>query len=180
MIAIVEDFILEKDKNTISEFIGFAKLTDLVYEKKNREYVLPSKILLENENKDLYSISSKYVEEADKKIKQCLGVEVLPEKHFQITVFSKGESLNPHYDAMPAEFYKNKTPNGHPSRDISTVIYLNNNYSGGFLKFPFLNISIKPSFGSLIIFPSSEKYTHLVEEVTDGSRYIIPQFWCAK
>jgi predicted 2-oxoglutarate/Fe(II)-dependent dioxygenase YbiX len=181
MLVIIDDFIAGEDKRLLSELVASAKLTDLNHDKQNHKYSVPSKIIGEHsENENLYKLLSNYTENVGVMIEKCMGIAVLPEKDFSITVYSKGEMLHPHHDGMDDDFFKHKTPNGNQSRDVSSIIYLSDDYSGGLLKFPLLNVAIKPTTGCLIIFPSSQKYTHLVEEITDGLRHIVPQFWCKK
>ena len=180
MIAICNNFINDGDVKELSLLIGNAQLTDLDHSENNHKYGTPSKILDENINPDIFKIISKYVNSIHSEVESRFLTKVYDEPNYSVTVYSEGELLNPHFDAMPDDHFKNKTPNGHESRDISSVLYLNDDYLGGLLRFPHLNLSIKPPAGCLIIFPSSEKYTHLVEKVEKGYRYIVPQFWCVK
>lgn len=63
----------------------------------------------------------------------------------------------------------------HPDylRRISTVYYMNDNYSGGEISFPRFGISYKPKANQLLIFPSNYVYNHSVSPVTDGTRYAV-------
>ncbi len=58
-------------------------------------------------------------------------------------------------------------------RDISLVIYLNDDYEGGEIVFPKQAISIKPRKGLLVAFPSSHHFLHGVNPVVKGDRYAI-------
>ena len=58
-------------------------------------------------------------------------------------------------------------------RRVSTVYYPNDDYEGGELYFPRLDINIKPKADQLIIFPSSYVYDHKILPVISGTRYII-------
>lgn len=58
-------------------------------------------------------------------------------------------------------------------RRISTVYYINDNYSGGEILFPRFNLKYKPKANELIIFPSSYVYNHSVLPVTEGTRYAV-------
>jgi predicted 2-oxoglutarate/Fe(II)-dependent dioxygenase YbiX len=61
------------------------------------------------------------------------------------------------------------------NKDYATVIYLNDDYEGGELSFVNLNIKVKPSVGSLMIFKTGEKYLHEVKTVSgDKVRYCLP------
>ena len=63
----------------------------------------------------------------------------------------------------------------HPSyhRRISTVYYLNNNYTGGEINFPRFDITFKPKANQMIVFPSTYVYNHSVSPVTEGERYAV-------
>ena len=56
-------------------------------------------------------------------------------------------------------------------RDISTVIFLNDDFEGGDFVFPEFRVRVKPEPGMLICFPSTHQYLHGVEPVTKGVRY---------
>jgi predicted 2-oxoglutarate/Fe(II)-dependent dioxygenase YbiX len=58
-------------------------------------------------------------------------------------------------------------------RDLSTVIFLNDEFEGGEFVFPDYRIRIKPEPGLLICFPSTHEYLHAVEPVIKGTRYSI-------
>lgn len=58
-------------------------------------------------------------------------------------------------------------------RRISTVYYLNDNYSGGEIIFPRFNITFKPKANQMIFFPSTYVYNHSVSPVTEGKRYAV-------
>lgn len=63
------------------------------------------------------------------------------------------------------------------TRTISTILYLNDDYNGGELYFPYPDILIKPSAGSLIIFPSNFIYAHEVKSIKSGIRYSFPNWF---
>jgi hypothetical protein len=63
----------------------------------------------------------------------------------------------------------------HPQfhRRVSTLYYLNDDYSGGEINFPRFDLSIKPKANQMIIFPSTYVYNHSVSPVTEGIRYSV-------
>jgi Rps23 Pro-64 3,4-dihydroxylase Tpa1-like proline 4-hydroxylase len=63
----------------------------------------------------------------------------------------------------------------HPSfhRRVSTVYYLNDNYTGGEINFPRFNINFKPKANQMLIFPSTYVYNHSVSPVIEGERYAV-------
>lgn len=56
-------------------------------------------------------------------------------------------------------------------RDLSMVLYLNDDFQGGDFVFPDLKIRIRPEPGLLVCFPSNRFYRHGVEPVTQGQRF---------
>lgn len=56
---------------------------------------------------------------------------------------------------------------------VSGVGYLNDNYEGGELFFPKLNIYIKPQAGQLYLFPSTFIYSHKSLPIKNGIKYSI-------
>lgn len=88
---------------------------------------------------------------------------------FQIKKYVPGADMGPHIDSNDPTDIK------HPI--VSGVLYLNDNYEGGEIEFPNQNISIKPSPGSLIIFPSTSPYLHHPKKIINGNKYMVPLFW---
>jgi hypothetical protein len=60
-----------------------------------------------------------------------------------------------------------------PTRTISVLIYLNDNFEGGELDFPFHGVRITPQAGTMVMFPSSFAYTHEALPVQSGTKYAI-------
>jgi predicted 2-oxoglutarate/Fe(II)-dependent dioxygenase YbiX len=56
---------------------------------------------------------------------------------------------------------------------MSTVYYLNDNYTGGEINFPRFNVTFKPKANQMIIFPSTYVYNHSVSPVIEGQRYAV-------
>ena len=54
---------------------------------------------------------------------------------------------------------------------LSSVMYLNDDYEGGELWFPYLNINFKPQAGDIILFPSTYIYAHSSLKVKSGVKY---------
>jgi hypothetical protein len=54
---------------------------------------------------------------------------------------------------------------------VSSVMYLNDDYEGGELWFPFIDVTFKPSYGDIIFFPSTYIYAHASKAVTSGVKY---------
>ena len=86
-------------------------------------------------------------------------------KQYQIARYKEGQFFKEHVDKT--EEYPRK---------ISALFYLNDDYLGGSLKFTKLGISIKPKKNTLIIFPSSEDFSHSAEPVESGIKYVVVGF----
>lgn len=56
---------------------------------------------------------------------------------------------------------------------VSLVAYPNDDYEGGELYFPKLDLKIKPQAGDLYIFPSTYLFSHTAMPVTSGTKYSI-------
>lgn len=89
----------------------------------------------------------------------------------------------------PGGFYINHADNENMSaetrtwtrvadRDLSLLIYLNDDFKGGELFFNKFNYRIKPQPGMAVLFPSDNRYMHTAETVTKGIRYAIVS-WAA-
>lgn len=69
------------------------------------------------------------------------------------------------------------TPNAWRENKLVTIIYLNDNYSGGELYFRDHNISIAPKAGSMIVFDVGIENVHGVKVIEDGDRYTMLASW---
>jgi len=91
----------------------------------------------------------------------------------QILHYGVGGHYIPHVDAET--LYKDDTGldiwEKTLDRDLSVVYFLNDDFDGGELVFPELDLVIKPEAGTLVCFPSDHHYIHGVNPVTAGHRY---------
>jgi predicted 2-oxoglutarate/Fe(II)-dependent dioxygenase YbiX len=81
---------------------------------------------------------------------------------YGILKYGKGQQFTNHIDDHPSYH-----------RRVSTVYYLNENYTGGEINFPRFNITFKPKANQMIVFPSTYVYNHSVSPVTEGERYAV-------
>jgi hypothetical protein len=91
---------------------------------------------------------------------------------FQRT-FETAQDQPPHSDSTG----NNGEDNGTSARKFSSLIYLNDQFSGGNLLFPNQELEVVPKPNTLVIFPSGFDYLHGVKQVTGGIRYSILEFW---
>lgn len=63
-------------------------------------------------------------------------------------------------------------------RDVSLLLYLDDDYEGGHLYFPRFDFRLRPRAGMLVLFPADARYAHCAETVTRGERHVIVS-WAA-
>ncbi|NRA62717.1 MAG: 2OG-Fe(II) oxygenase [Psychrobium sp.] len=91
----------------------------------------------------------------------------------QILRYGAGGRFDAHWDAG---FWGHKKErfNRTYDCDYSSLIYLNEQFFGGLLSFPNLDIKIKPTRGLLVTFASADKrYLHAAEPIESGIRYAL-------
>lgn len=64
-------------------------------------------------------------------------------------------------------------------RDISAVLYLDDAFEGGSLRFDQHGVTVQPRPGLLVAFPSSRMFLHHVTRVTSGVRHALAM-WCTR
>lgn len=72
-----------------------------------------------------------------------------------------------HYDQNTKQFYR------FIDRDFSMLIYLNDDYEGGELNFPWLNYTYRPVAGDLVFFPSNHIFSHESLPIKTGNKYAL-------
>lgn len=90
----------------------------------------------------------------------------------QVLRYEKGGQYIMHADAeikLPGSrvWFKNI------DRDISLLVYLNEDFEGGGLEFVHFNYTYRPRAGDLVYFPSDHRYLHQALPVTAGLRWVI-------
>jgi predicted 2-oxoglutarate/Fe(II)-dependent dioxygenase YbiX len=103
------------------------------------------------------------------------GVAVADREPSQILHYGVGGHYIPHVDAETLytdedgiELWEKTL-----DRDLSLVYFLNDDFEGGELFFPALDLVIEPVVGMLVCFPSDHNFIHGVRAVTAGHRYTI-------
>jgi predicted 2-oxoglutarate/Fe(II)-dependent dioxygenase YbiX len=113
----------------------------------------------------LTSLNNKFFENFDPIEKDYMSLyAIFSEWHdtYGILKYGQGQKFTNHIDDHPAYH-----------RRISTVYYLNDNYTGGEINFPRFGITLKPKANQMIIFPSTYVYNHSVSPVIEGERYAV-------
>ena len=60
-------------------------------------------------------------------------------------------------------------------REVTVIVYLNDDFSGGTTTFPKLEYAVVPRAGHVLLFPS--RYRHRADEVTEGIKYVVAGFF---
>lgn len=184
-ILIRPNVINEQGLKEIREHIEREKKIDLsVFDPKEsnrtggKEWVV-NKEVRDTQLVDMGPIQPKIIDLFKSTVKEIInpfyGIQIYESEIPQILSYSVGGHYLPHIDGESLW----QTPNGEliwkksVDRDISIVMYLNDDYEGGDFVFPDLKVRIRPEPGMLVCFPSNHHYKHGVEPVTKGKRYSI-------
>ena len=101
------------------------------------------------------------------------GYNVTPSETF-VRMFEK-DTMHEHEDSCGEEGTNDRDDNGTCAiTKYGCVVYINDDFEGGELYYPDLNLSYTPSAGDLVIHGS--RITHGVAEVKSGIRYVYPSF----
>ncbi len=96
-----------------------------------------------------------------------LDVPVGKQAPISISKYFVDAFMGPHTDSPPMPTIEH----------ISSVMYLNDNYVGGEIHFPNQGITIKPTAGSIVVFPSIPPFLHESKKIVSGTKYMSPAFW---
>lgn len=88
--------------------------------------------------------------------------EELWHEGYNMLKYRGGEEYKAHYDGGTST-----------RRQVSAIIYLNNDYEGGEVEFVNFKIKIKPEPGMMLIFPSNYPYSHIAHPVKSGVKYAL-------
>ena len=132
---------------------------------------------------DYYTLRGKDTESASwvygvtfrckEKVEIHLNIPELFVESFYVACLFPGDSHIAHADNERKE-HGRWVPNHTPQRDYTGIVYLNDDFTGGELVFPDLNVVIAPKPGLLVGFPSDHKFVHAVPKVLSGKRYSLP------
>ena len=84
-------------------------------------------------------------------------------------------SIQRQYEGVSLSYHVDSLSN--PLVVFANVLYVNDDFTGGELHFPKIDITYRPEKGALIVFPSADDYLHGVLPVGPGPiRYALPAF----
>jgi len=185
-ILIQRNAICSADLKFLSEYVQQAAMTDSLVSNFEDEadsdetaWVVNKKIRDTQEVHLPSSITEKLARIDDASIGSFINpfykVEVRDREPSQILHYGVGGHYIPHVDAET--LYKDEAGldmwEKTLDRDLSLVYFLNDNFVGGELVFPKLDLVIKPEAGTLVCFPSDHHYIHGVNPVKSAHRYTI-------
>jgi hypothetical protein len=123
--------------------------------------------LRDKDNAELIDLHQEIYE----KLKYCIddyaaywGINVIYYEAFNFVKYEgEGSHFNIHADHGPAY-----------NCTVSAVVYINDDYEGGELKFPRLdNLVYKPKIGDIVICPSNYIYEHASLPIKSGTKYCV-------
>ena len=169
---VYEDFVKEDALQTLTDYMSTCERREIEGH-TNDKAIHPNSSIISGILKDITSDIKLFIE----KYYRCeVGDEVVG----SIVAAYPGWGISRHIDTHDEPTMGQKTHSGFPSRDISTLLYLNSHgkdFTGGTLELPDQGVSIKPKAGMFVCFPSSSKYPHEATVVTSGERLNTTVFW---
>lgn len=128
-------------------------------------------------NKDFSITTCPELKETDQELFKIFGegLKNYTEKTYPLRVqrdegytalkYEAGEFYKPHADAEGGTSFD--------ERQLSAILYLNDDYEGGELEFPKLGVKIKPKKGDLVFFPSNFCFVHASLPIVTGTKYAV-------
>lgn len=163
-IYIVENFISKDHLKIINDYIK-----EVGFIENENPVEFPLAILKFNDNKEVIEILDDYRKKVQSLLERDFDCEVEPAVFNQVARYLPGDNLNEHADKVCESW-----------RDLSNVLYYEDDYEGGEFFFSQYGIEFKPKAGTLLYFPGGANYAHGVKTVTSGERYTTTIFWKVK
>jgi hypothetical protein len=167
------------DKEDLEKIILYLKNTPVMIDQSGYS---PFGVYAGNGSPTLPELLVKYYDPLKEIIETSFGCRVYDEGFASIIEMKTGDSMPVHLDhgSSANASVGLKTGAGHPTRDLSSVLYYNDDYEGGEIYFPEQDLLIKPEPGMLICFPAKDEFPHQVREIKSGYRWCSTNFWCIK
>jgi len=157
---VISEFVDKQDRDFLKQFIDFLDTRNELQDGTG-------------ENKRKYNLDYLELIPLIKKYSQKVFTEYSTSKPIYTHVvglikYVEGDWMELHWDWMNEECN---------SCVLSSVMYLNDDYSGGEITFPNLNKEYHPQAGTWVSYPSlDQRFNHGVNKVTSGVRYALA--WC--
>ena len=88
---------------------------------------------------------------------------------YRLHRYTKGQTLGVHCDQERME----DPTHPHTRRLLSVTLYLNDDYEGGEIHYPRRDLSLHPTAGSVVMFPSNFAWPHASLPVSEGTKYSV-------
>jgi hypothetical protein len=96
---------------------------------------------------------------------QAVGhLELRSDLGYHLLRYRTGEQFTEHVDTMPGATV-------YGQRQLTAMLYLNDDFEGGELVLPHQGLVYKPRAGALVLFPSGFCFPHASHPVTRGTKY---------
>jgi predicted 2-oxoglutarate/Fe(II)-dependent dioxygenase YbiX len=99
------------------------------------------------------------------------GVKFSQPEACSILRYLPGQNYKRHVDNLLLASRAQELANDIPTRDVSIVGYLNDDFEGGETLFDRQNIKVKPQAGSVLVFPAYYTHPHQALPVIRGRKY---------
>lgn len=104
-------------------------------------------------------------------LSQTYGVKFPYAEPCSVLRYRAGQFYKRHVDNILLKSRFQEVEQGIPTRDISVVGYLNDNFTGGETYFDRQDVKVKPRSGSVLVFPAYFTHPHESLPVLDGEKY---------
>lgn len=183
-ILVIKNFVELEDLKTIQKFLPtinewmdagenkYAEDGTCTYDASYWQNRQCSGEILSRINLNIYNLVDKYII----KMKWCLEDKFKVNLSVRPPVIIRwfaGLEQQPHADKQ----LNDGSPNPFPTYDLNSLIYYNDDFTGGELYYPQHDLEIKPEPGLAVAHPGDVNYLHGVKKVTSGERFTTPSFY---
>ncbi|MFN3678174.1 prolyl hydroxylase family protein [Thermosynechococcus sp.] len=102
---------------------------------------------------------------------QHYGIRFPEIENFSILRYRVGEGYRRHVDNLLLASRQMELAQGIPTRDVSLVGYLNEDFQGGETYFDRQGVKITPRTGDVVVFPAYYTHPHAALPVVQGTKY---------
>ncbi len=172
---ILDNFITEEEKKQIMDFIPLINDWQNAGDEFWNDRVIDAKVIYDVYNREVGTLLYIIKQRIEDHIKTFYKLDKpIYADGFQIVRWFPGMEQVPHSDNMEGI-------DGYGSffheREFGSVLYLNDDYSGGHTFYPNFNVDVTPKSKTLVVHPGNIEHTHGVTEVKDNIRYTLASFW---
>jgi predicted 2-oxoglutarate/Fe(II)-dependent dioxygenase YbiX len=160
---LIRVFLSLRDQETSPALVGHSDNESVKLDYRTTEWIPLSSEMIQN---TIQSIGGLYERELKHIYKQNIKDIEVP----QFLYYKTGGKYDIHNDS---EDWVEGRLNRVCERDVTVLLYLNDDYEGGELELPDWGCKFKPKAGTLIAFPSYIEFRHRVHPVTKGERYTL-------